>query len=567
MNPSQMLAETFVDELVRCGVRDACLAPGSRSGPLAMALASQTDMRVHIVIDERSAGFLALGLARGSRRPVVVACTSGTAAANLYPAVTEAHQDRVPLVVLTADRPPELRHTGANQTIDQIKLYGDAVRWFCEMGAPEERADLVPYWRSAACRAVGQATGSPPGPVHLNLALREPLTPGPLEERVELGGRAGRRPWTQTSKTRHAARPQELEDLAAEVSSVEKGVIVAGACDIDPEPVLKLAHCAGWPILAEPGSNLRTGSEAISTYEALLRADHFASRHEPELVVRIGRIGISRALTAYLGPEIRQILIDHDGAWLDPGRSLSWIIAADPSKLCADLTKMVSARRKSTWLDEWKQAESVARAAIDGILDAADEPTEPRTARDLAGALPPWSTLVVAASMPVRDLDSFMSPRADLRVLGNRGANGIDGFVSTALGVADSTEGPTAALCGDLSLVHDQNGLLLARHGGIDCVFVVVNNEGGGIFSFLPHADFPATFERFFATPHGIDLGMLAALYDCRYELLEQAGDLEPLVAKALAGGGVHIIEVRTERSANVAFHRRIWDEVAAAVM
>lgn len=564
-NPSQLLAETLVDELVRCGVREACLAPGSRSGPLAMALAGDDNLRLHIVIDERSAGFLALGLARGSRRPVVVACTSGTAAANLHPAVVEAHNDGVPLLVLTADRPPELRATGANQTIDQIKLFGDAMRWFCEISAPEAGLDLDAYWRSTVCRAVADATSPPAGPVHLNLALREPLTPGP-DGPSTVGGRPDGRPWTEVSTRGESISPDELEHLAAEVSAIERGLIVAGACDIDPRPVLALARAAGWPVLAEPGSNARAGAEAVSTYEALLRVDDFALHHRPDLVLRIGRVGISRALTAYLQPEVRQILIDRDGAWLDPGRSLSRIVRADPSEVCADLAQKVTREGDSAWLGDWMESEVSARMAIDAVLDATDVVSEPRTARDLARALPKGSTLVVAASMPVRDLDSFMERRSELRVLGNRGANGIDGFVSTALGVAASTEGPTAALCGDLSLLHDQNGLLLGRHESVDCVFVVLNNDGGGIFSFLPHADLPETFERLFATPHGVDIATLARMYDCGYELVENAVDLEPSVTKAIASGGIHLVEIRTDRNANVALHRRIWAEVAAVV-
>jgi 2-succinyl-5-enolpyruvyl-6-hydroxy-3-cyclohexene-1-carboxylate synthase len=564
-NPSQLFAETLVDELVRCGVKDACLAPGSRSGPVATALSGNDNVRLHVVIDERSAGFLAVGLARATRRPVVVACTSGTAAANLHPAVVEAHNDRVPLLVLTADRPPELRHAGANQTIDQIKLYGDAVRWFCEVGAPDADSGLDAYWRSTACRAVASATSSPPGPVHLNLALREPLTSAPGAP-PKIGGRPDGRPWTETTRPAITAPREELERLAAEIGETERGLIVAGACDIDTAPVLELAHVAGWPVLAEPGSNLRSGGEAVSCYEALLRAGDFSCANTPDMVLRIGKIGISRALLTYLAPQVKQVLVDRDGAWLDPRRSLSRIVRSDPSRLCAELVQNVPPRRGSAWLHRWMEAEAAARDAIDAVLDAGDSPSEPRTARDLARVLPDGSTLVVAASMPVRDLDSFMEPRTGVRVVGNRGANGIDGFVSTALGVALGSQGPTAALCGDLSLLHDQNGLLLARRDPVDCVFVVVNNDGGGIFSFLPHADSGESFERLFATPHDVDIAALAGLYGCGYGLVEAAADLDPLVTKALASGGTHIVEVRTERDANVALHRRIWAEVAAAL-
>ena len=562
MNPSQALAETLVDELVRCGVQGACLAPGSRSAPLANALERNPGIELHVLIDERSAGFFALGLAKGARRPMVVATTSGTAAANLHPAVTEAHESRVPLIVLTADRPPELRGTAANQTIDQIKLYGDAVRWFCEVGAPDGAIPNA-YWQSLACRAFHEAA-SGEGPVHLNVALREPLTQEPRS--IELLGRPGGRPWTEASPASGRPRRDDVRRLASRLSCVERGLIVAGATDITAEPIVSLAQALRWPLLAEPTSNLRWGDTAVSSYEALLRAPGFVARHKPDFVLRLGRIGISRALIAYLAPDIPQVLVDRHGDWLDPGRSAEWILTADPTELALELADSLTPRSSSAWLGQWMESEQAARSVIDGILDTHEAPSEPGAARDLARALPDHSTLVAAASMPVRDLDSFMAPRQNLRVVGNRGANGIDGFVSTALGVAAAVRSPTAALCGDLSLLHDQNGLLAARDGTIDCVFVVLNNDGGGIFSFLEHERASEDFERLFGTPHGIDFATVAELYDCGYERMESAGDLEPTVTKALGARGVHIIEVSSERAANRTLHQRIWDEVAVAL-
>jgi 2-succinyl-5-enolpyruvyl-6-hydroxy-3-cyclohexene-1-carboxylate synthase len=567
-NPSRALALVLVDELVRAGLADACLAPGSRSAPLALALAQHPAVRLHVVIDERSAAFVALGLAKATGRPAVVVSTSGTAAANFHPAVVEADYSRTPLLVLTADRPPELRQTGANQTIDQLKIYGGAVRWFAEAGVAEQRTGSVPYWRSLAARAWATACAPHPGPVHLNLSFRDPLVPLPDGEGFpeDLSGRPAGRPWTEV---RPAARPlaeEDLELLAAEIAAADRGLVVAGDCRVDAAPVLALAQAAGWPLVAEAVSGVRSGPNALSTYDALLRHPGFSAAHRPDLVIRIGRTASSRALGALLGPDVRQVLLDPGPEWPDPERTISLVVGADPAAACADLAKVVGRRERSAWLASWLDAERRAREALDRVLDQQEQPTEPRTARDLAAALPSGATLVVASSMPVRDLDWFMRPRVGLRILGNRGASGIDGFVSTTLGAALAGPGPTVALAGDLAMLHDQNGLLLARTEPVAAVFVVVNNDGGGIFSFLPQAAFPEHFEQVFGTPHGVDFAALAALHGCRFVRVERAADLVPIVSAATGEGGVHIVEVRTEREANVAHHQQLWEAVAAAI-
>jgi 2-succinyl-5-enolpyruvyl-6-hydroxy-3-cyclohexene-1-carboxylate synthase len=312
---------------------------------------------------------------------------------------------------------------------------------------------------------------------------------------------------------------------------------------------------------------------AISAYEALLRHPGFAAAMRPDLVVRVGRTGASKPLATYLGPDIRQVVVDPDGDWTDPGRAAGWIIRADPSVLPSlvepaprGAPQGAGSSQARPWTQRWLRAEAAARTAIDAVLDAEEAPSEPRTARDLAAWCPDGATLVAASSMPVRDLESFMRPRSGLRVIANRGASGIDGFVSTTLGAALAGPGPTVALAGDLSMLHDQNGLLLARTGNADAVFVVVNNDGGGIFSFLPQADFPGDFERLFGTPHGMSFEAVAGLYRCGYRRVERATALTAAVADAGSAGGVHLVEVRTERTANVALHRRIWQAVGEAL-
>jgi 2-succinyl-5-enolpyruvyl-6-hydroxy-3-cyclohexene-1-carboxylate synthase len=563
VNPATALATVVVDELCRNGVRHAVLAPGSRSAPLAMAFAAESRMRLHVEIDERSAAFLAVGIGRATGRPAVVVTTSGTAVANLLPAVVEADASCVPLVVLSADRPPELRDTGANQTIDQLGLFGRYVRAFTELGVPEDRPGAVTYWRSVAARSVARAVGAaegPSGPVHVNVPMREPLVPGPGSFAQPLDGRDEAAPWTAVRPTRRSPDVADVDALRR--VAPRRGVLVLGD-GADAESWSAFAAAAGWPVLAEPLSGGRRPG-TISTYDLLLRDGSFAAGHRPEVAVVAGRVALSKTLRAWLDDGVEQLLHTATGRWLDPSRTTAQVVAADAGLLVeAALGAGVDAA-PDAWAHAWRRAEAVARAAVDDALDGDDRPSEPRTARDLADALPDGGALVVASSMPVRDLDLVMRPRGPLAVLGNRGASGIDGFVSTAMGVASVHDAPVAALAGDLSLLHDQNGFLLAQRP--DLPIVVVNNDGGGIFSFLPQAAYPDSFERVFGTPHGIDLARLAATYGLAHTLVERASDLSGAVTEAASAGGTALVEVRTDRDANVVLHRHLFATVARAL-
>ncbi|MFN2588155.1 MAG: 2-succinyl-5-enolpyruvyl-6-hydroxy-3-cyclohexene-1-carboxylic-acid synthase [Actinomycetota bacterium] len=564
-NAGGAAAAALLDELVRCGTRHVCLSPGSRSTPLAAAAAGDDRLRTHVSIDERSAGFLALGIARATGAPAAVVSTSGTAAANFAPAVAEASAGSVPLIVVTADRPPELRGTGANQTIDQVKIYGALPRWFCETGVPEDRPGAGAYWRSLACRAWAEAAAGDPGPVHLNVSFREPLVAGADEDVAhDFSGRPGGRPWTRVSQGPVVPGARDVEWVAERAASIERGLVLAGAGEVDAAGVHALAEAAGWPVLAEPASGLRFGPNAVSTYEALLRSG-WGDAHRPDFVLRTGKIGISRAVNSFFGHDIEQVLVDARARWLDPERTAHRVVAADPALLCAAAARTLPRRGASGWLSEWRAADAAARRAVDAVLDARDEPCEPRVARDLGRHVSAGTTLVVAASMPVRDLDWFMEPRTGVRILGNRGANGIDGFVSTALGVALGSGGPTVALAGDLSMLHDANGLLVARAEDVAATFVVLNNDGGGIFSFLPQAGAVPDFERIFATPHGISFADLARAYGCGHSVIEKSDEL-PAALDAAAAGGIRLLEARTDRAANVELHRELWAAVAAAL-
>jgi 2-succinyl-5-enolpyruvyl-6-hydroxy-3-cyclohexene-1-carboxylate synthase len=587
MNPSTAFGTVVVDELIRCGLREAVLAPGSRSAPLAMALFDRCEaghtgpgqrVRLHVRIDERSAGYLALGLAKASGVPAVAVCTSGTAAANFHPAVIEADQACVPLIVLTADRPPELRETGANQAIDQIKLYGTAVRWFCEAGVPEARSGMAAYWRSLACRAWASASGAAgglPGPVHINVGFAEPLVPDGDPAWCEpLDGRPDGSPWTRfrphsahTARIAHGAQggaqgtPDGGGPGAIALPAAARGVLICADGTPDPGGLLAAAHDAGWPVLAEPSSGARQGPNAMAAYPYLLSAPEFVVAHRPDVIVTAGKPGLSRQQLAFIRQaDLHVAIAQGPGRWADPARSASLVL---PAAASPGGPRRGARQRDPGWLDSWRRADAAARAAADEILGS-EEISEPRAARDLAAALPDGALLWAASSMPIRDLDHHMAPRAGLRVLASRGASGIDGLVSAAIGAALSHQaaggGPAAALLGDLALLHDFGGLSLGPdEPRPDLAIVVVNNDGGGIFSLLEQAAFPGPFERVFSTPHGSDLAHAAAAVRVPYDRIERAGELaETLAPSARRGRGIRLIEFRAGREAGTALRERL---------
>jgi 2-succinyl-5-enolpyruvyl-6-hydroxy-3-cyclohexene-1-carboxylate synthase len=593
VNPSTAFAAVLADELIRCGLREAVLSPGSRSAPLAIALwqrASEGALRLHVRIDERSAAFLALGLAKASHRPVAVVCTSGTAAASFHPAVIEADESGVPLLVLTADRPPELRGTGANQTIDQLKLYGGAVRWFCEAGVPEARAGMTGYWRSLAGRAWAQASGEAggtPGPVHLNLPLRDPLVPDEPDgaesaaaaAQADVAGaadRTGGAPWPEPLVGRPGGAPWTTFGGPARPEPVDlpwaqRGVVVCGDGDYDAGPLLLLAEQAGWPVLAEPSSGARRGRSALRGYPYLLASAGFTAAHRPDVIISAGRPGLTRGQLALLrggaaGPPPRHLVIAQGpGRWADPARTATQVACA--ARLSALHRTEKLDFPESTWLESWRRADDAACRAADEILDSGGELSEPRLARDLAAVLPGGALLWAASSQPVRDLDQQMAPRAGLRVLASRGTSGIDGLVSAAAGAALAHQaaggGPAVALLGDLAFLHDSPGLVVGPgEPRPDLCLVVVNNDGGGIFSGLEQAAFEEPFERVFGTPHGAALEHYARGAGLPYALVERPEDL----SEALAGTGLRVLEVRTSRTAQAALRARLAEACAKAV-
>jgi len=558
--------QAFVDELVRCGMTHAVTSPGSRNAPLTLTLATQPAVEAVSVIDERSAGFVALGMARESGRPVAVTCTSGTASANLLPALVEAHEARVPLIVLTADRPPELRDTGAGQAIDQIKLYGAFVKWFVEVGNHPPGRESAVHHRALACRAFWTAAGGRPGPVHLNFPLREPLAPVREELDPQVWeGRTDGRPWVETREPPRLPSADQVNELAARLAG-RRGAIVCGPTAEDvAAPAARLARAAGWPLLAEPTSGVRCGrhdrSHVIAHYDVLLRSARFAAEHAPEVVVRIGDTPTSKPLRTWLqGPA--QIVVDPHAVWHEPTRTAETMVVAHAAPTCDALAAALEAGeppRADGSLESWRSGDALVPPALAGTPAA----FEPRVTAALAQALPAGATLWVSSSMPIRDVEAFLPQRdEELRILANRGANGIDGVVSSALGASLTADAPCVLLIGEVALVHDAGGLLAAGRRAAELTIVCLNNGGGGIFDFLPlarEAD-AATYAEHILTPTGVDLSALAAAAGLPHVLVGTDDELADAVTRP------GLIEVRTDRRLNVEARRDLHEVVGAGL-
>jgi 2-succinyl-5-enolpyruvyl-6-hydroxy-3-cyclohexene-1-carboxylate synthase len=601
-NGNTALASAFVEELARGGVRRAVVSPGSRSTPLAVALWRDAGIEVTVIVDERSAAFFALGAAQATGEPVALLCTSGTALANYHPAVAEADESGLPLVVLSADRPPELRGIGAGQTIDQIKTLGESVRWFCEVGTHQADDSGLLHMRSVACRALARARGEiRPGPVHLNLPWREPLSPVPVEGAVTatdplaLHGRDENRPLTAVTRVDLEPTSFILDEVAGHIGDAIAGVIIAGR-QTDPElrePLVHLARASGFPILADATSQLRLGphdrSYVVTTYDTLLRDEHWAKGVVPELVLRFGELPTSKPLRQWLAASgADQIVVDPTGGWNEPTGRAAAILRADPTE-CASGWAARLEREERPAPHTWLAAEAAALMAIDaelggvggigatgpqvdpGPLPGATGParpapavTEPSLHLALGRAHSDGDLVYTASSMPIRDQETFLGPGSpDVLLLCNRGANGIDGLVSSGIGAAHASGRPTTIVTGDLGLLHDIGGLAALRNVPTPVRILVIDNGGGGIFHFLPQQQALGSeeFEALLGTPRGVSVERAAALFDLPYRRLESLADLPATLA-----AGTGLIEVRTDRQTNVAAHRRVTERVLAAL-
>lgn len=571
-NLNVLWSRALLEELKRSGVRHAVVCPGSRSSPLALGCAEQ--FQTWSVIDERSAAFFALGIAKQSGAPVVLVATSGTAGAHFYPALIEAAASHVPLIALTADRPLELQGWGAPQTIDQGHLFGRFVRMFADLGIPEASGPSLLHLRATAARAASASLRAPRGPVHLNVPFREPLAPTPdgldvsqLPPRAVSGTTDA--PLVSLVPPVAQVRPDALERLKARMRSAERGVIIAGPRDAQDglgEAAIALGRAYGFPVLAEAASNVRFAQEGVVTvYDGILRHPGFASRHTPELVLHLGGGLTTKVIRGWLDKSGAHLVqLSDSGQLHDPQHVGAEVLEGDPVAACRALVEG-QAPRASKWAQDFAEAERRARIAVERAMAQTRGLSEPAVAREVAAQLPEGAQLFVSSSMPIRDLDTFASSAAAVRVLSNRGVNGIDGIVSTALGISASSGAPTVLLTGDVAFLHDLGGLLTAKRHRLPLTIVVVQNDGGGIFSFLPIAQFRDHYEPLFGTPHGVPLEHAAAMFGGQHHQPETVDALRRAVVSGLEGG-LHLIEARTDRAENVREHARLFAAIADAL-
>lgn len=591
-----MWAKALVDELARSGLRSVCISPGSRSTPLVVQFAEHPDIEDISIVDERSGGFVALGLAQASRRPVALVCTSGTATANFFPAVCEAASAGIPLLVLTADRPPELQDCGASQAMDQLKLYGDRVRWFHQVSQPEATPKKLRYLRSLACRAYGRAMSPNPGPVHLNFPFRKPLEPTPVpadhpdavpasladDDSVAAYGREDGRPFLSVHSGRPAPSKATVDAFNEAVERAARPLVLAGADPRGAEysrELLDFAERIGAPIAAEPTSGLRhcdeRGQNVISTADFLFESDFYESAGKPDLVIRTGRAPLlwsSQALVRSLS-DAEQIVVGPSSDVADPDHVVSMQIACDERELFAKvlLTKAGRSSTSAAWLTAHRGAQEVALDTMRRTLDATQKLSAARMWRELGELLPNGSALFVSNSMPIRNLDTFMcgAPRP-VDVFFNRGLNGIDGICSTGIGIAlersrAGVDAPTVIVTGDVALRHDMGGLMLAAELGADATIIVVDNDGGGIFDYLPISKFGSVHERHFTTPpeRPLDkstLGGIDVAEPADWQVFRDA------VERSMTTAGTQLVRVQTDRSSDKELRETTRKAVAAKI-
>ncbi|MFS0574515.1 2-succinyl-5-enolpyruvyl-6-hydroxy-3-cyclohexene-1-carboxylic-acid synthase [Sporosarcina sp. 179-K 3D1 HS] len=549
--------------LLNAGVRSAVISPGSRSTPLAYAFASTPELRTHIQVDERSAAYYALGMAKASGQPVVLLCTSGTAASNYHPAITEAYYARIPLIVITADRPHELREVGAPQAINQIRMYGEHVKYSVDFPLAEENPVMDNFIDRHIGRALSVAQTVPKGPVHLNMPFREPLL---IDFELPVPPTSFRGHISSTTCLDESAESLILDLLTAS----ENGLIIAGElpATVDKSAFWNFAQNLGWPVLCDPLSQLRSGVPAscsslcIDHYDAILKSERFKEKVVPKTVIRFGAQPVSKPLALYLS-EVRPstfLVVDESPEFRDPFGGATYHIQASPEAVW----QLEVDGEGSPHAELWSRANEVASCITDRYEGV--EGDEGIYAKMLFEHLTDGSDLVSGSSMPIRDVDTFFRKTdKEVAIFANRGTNGIDGVISTAFGIQEARKRPTWLLIGDLSFLHDVNGLIITRFQETDLTIVIMNNDGGGIFSYLPQSQVSHHFEQLFGTPTGLTFNHIAAMYDAQYSAVETPAQFAEVLSKPKTKS-VQIIEVFTDRPSNVKAHRELWGEITEGI-
>ena len=572
-------AATFADAFSQLGAGTACISPGSRCTPLTLAFTHHPDFRCYSHVDERSAAFFALGRAKASGLPSILICTSGTAGANYFPAVIEAFYSHVPMIICTADRPPELHRRGANQTIDQQHLYGNKVLWFKDVGLPQSINEPDELTASIALEAYTQAMSSPQGPVHLNFPFRKPLEPGDSERLYQLAHKLPKQN-VSIEITSPATNVQDAEHISELIRRDKAGVILVGPNTIDRqtlEAILTLAGHAGYPVIADGLSQLRCGAfdyPWLCRYgSTFLRSPEFVKAAAPDLILRFGRQPTTNVLNNYLATQDQavQILVNSTGDCDDATRTLDEVITADPETFCQQVLRKIQSanisRDREQWLSQFQAVDALVRTELADLSGDFDTSGEVRIFRELLPLLPAGTDLMVSNSMPVRDFDFFAPAVAHaIRLHFNRGASGIDGIVSTAFGIAAGKKSPTVLVTGDLAFYHDQNSLLLYRRYGIPLIIILIHNDGGGIFEMLPISRFERNYDEFIRTPHNLNFEPIVTAYDGKFEPVRTWHDFTGAVNRSLEEPVLSVIQVKTAPQESMRYRNEIWHTIETLI-
>ncbi|OGU74318.1 MAG: 2-succinyl-5-enolpyruvyl-6-hydroxy-3-cyclohexene-1-carboxylic-acid synthase [Ignavibacteria bacterium RBG_16_34_14] len=581
INRNFFWAETFINELTSIGVKYACISPGSRNTPLTLAIAGNKKIKSFVHIDERSSAFFALGVAKATNTPVVIVSTSGTATAELYPAIIEAYQQRVPLIVCTADRPPELLNTGANQTINQNNLYKNHIRWFVDVGLPELIPRRIRHIKVIAKRAVYESLIHSKGPVHLNFPFRKPFEPDDYTDEI----------YEDIIKTSEVVLPDKkklfeeaekdivsekwFKEVAAYLSKYKKGLIIAGPENYNKQfhkNCQKLAYILGYPVLADGASQLRFGKHnkdnILFSFEGFLRSLFVNGNYKPEIIIQFGRTVTSKALELYLEKcTAIRFMINEYGDWFDPANRSNASFACKPFLFCEKMVEHFGSKKMNRNLDSWlklfEDADKLSLKIKNKIISNSEFPNECRIIEELVDILPENSNLMISNSMPIRDFDYFAPvTQKDITVFNNRGASGIDGITSTALGLAVVEKTPTILLTGDSAFYYDMNGLLAAKKYKIPLIIVLINNNGGGIFEVLPVSKFGKVFKEFFVAPHDLDFSPFTKAFEGYYSLIKSWGNFRTEFTKALERKEFSVLEIKTNAAASLKLRQTYWNEV-----
>jgi len=583
INRNILWADTFIDQVARLGVRYACISPGSRSTPLALACANNKEIQTFIHIDERSGGFFGLGLAKNSNAPVLLVCTSGTAAAEFFPSIIEAYQQNIPLIVCTADRPPEFIDCGANQTINQNNMFANHIRWYFNAGLPEPLPERLRHIRVIARRAVKESNGIERGPVHINFPFRKPFEPMSFTDSVDVQMLEEALDNYIDSiapfESKITPTAESMSDLMSLVHNYDRGLIVVGPGDFDKEFAVKVSEMASllsYPILADGASQIRFGKhlkDAIFThYDAYLKVDSFSQSHTPDLIMQFGGTVSSKGLELFLNEQQAfKVHINSAGKWVDPANSLRSVIQANPGEFCAQMVRLLHKenfnRENGSWFEDFRVAEEKTASLRKKMIDCTETMFEGKVMRIVFESIPDGAHVMVSNSMPIRDLDYFVSSlEKNIRIHTNRGASGIDGINSTALGIAATTQSPVYLITGDLAFYHDLNGLIASKKYSLPLQVILINNNGGGIFELLPIADYREIFREYFLTPHNLEFKQFVAGYGGEYYAIKSWDELRSKLKNPPSRSLLNVFEVKTDPVESTNIRKQYWQKVEEAL-